>query len=36
MKEFGLYMIGLVCILALAALYVFVINPMVCAPAGGG
>ncbi len=35
MKEFGLYMAGLAGLIALAALYVFVINPMVCAPAGG-
>lgn len=35
MKEFGLYMLGLAGLLALAALYVFVINPMICAPTGG-
>jgi hypothetical protein len=35
MKEFGMYMLGLACLLGLAALFVFVINPLICAPAGG-
>ena len=30
MKEFSLYMGGLAVMLGLAALYVFVINPLVC------
>lgn len=32
MKEFSLYMGGLVVMLGLAALYVLVINPLVCSP----
>ncbi len=34
MKEFGLYMGGLVLVVALAAVYVLVINPLLCTPPG--
>lgn len=34
MREFGLYMLGLVVLLGLAVLFVCVINPMLCAPPG--
>lgn len=34
MKEFGLYMGGLALVLALAVLYVLVLNPLLCTPPG--